>query len=61
LARGRTNKAIAQLLDVSDSTVKTHVLHIYDKLDVRTRLDLISLAIERGWVQDARPASTRSA
>jgi DNA-binding NarL/FixJ family response regulator len=39
LARGRTNKAIAQLLDVSDSTVKTHVLHIYDKLDVRTRLD----------------------
>lgn len=33
LARDRTNQAIAQLLSVSESTVKTHVLHIYDKLD----------------------------
>jgi DNA-binding CsgD family transcriptional regulator len=35
---------------VSESTVKTHVLHIYEKFNVRTRLDLISLAIEQGVV-----------
>lgn len=34
---------------------------IYEKLEVRTRLDLLSLAIERGWVQDARSGSRGSA
>ncbi len=46
----------AQMLGLHESTVKTHVLHIYEKLEVRTRLDLISLAIERGWVQNAAGA-----
>ena len=52
LIRGRTNKTIAKLLGVSESTVKTFVTRIYEKLEVRTRLDLLSLAIERGWVED---------
>jgi DNA-binding NarL/FixJ family response regulator len=34
--------------------VKTFVTRIYEKLELRTRLDLLSLAIERGWV-DAGP------
>lgn len=51
LIRGRTNKEIAKLLGVSESTVKTFVTRIYEKLEVRTRLDLLSLAIERGWVE----------
>jgi hypothetical protein len=38
---------IAKLLGVSESTVKTFVTRIYEKLEVRTRLDLLSLAIER--------------
>jgi hypothetical protein len=37
-------------LNVSESTVKTHLLHIYEKLGARTRLGLIGLAIERGWI-----------
>lgn len=52
LIRGRTNKTIAKLLGVSESTVKTFVTRIYEKLEVRTRLDLLSLAIERGWVEN---------
>ena len=37
---------------VSESTVKTFVTRIYEKLEVRTWLDLLSLAIERGWVDN---------
>lgn len=61
LIRGRTNKTIAQMLGVSESTVKTHVTRIYEKIEVRTRLDLLSLAIERGWVQDSRAGTSGSA
>jgi DNA-binding NarL/FixJ family response regulator len=37
----RTNREIARLLFIEESTVKVHVHHIYDKLGVRSRLDLI--------------------
>jgi hypothetical protein len=47
LVRGRTNKQIAQRLGVTDHTVKTQVNRIYEKLEVRNRLDLLTLAIER--------------
>jgi DNA-binding NarL/FixJ family response regulator len=36
-----TNREIARLLFIEESTVKVHVHHIYDKLGVRSRLDLI--------------------
>jgi len=52
LIRGRTNKQIAQRLGVTDHTVKTQVNRIYEKLEVRNRLDLLTLAIERGWIGD---------
>jgi two-component system nitrate/nitrite response regulator NarL len=50
LVRGRTNKQIAARLGVTDHTVKTQVNRIYEKLEVRNRLDLLTLAMERGWV-----------
>jgi DNA-binding NarL/FixJ family response regulator len=53
LVRGRTNKQIAQRLGVTDHTVKTQVNRIYEKLEVRNRLDLLTLAIERGWVEES--------
>jgi DNA-binding NarL/FixJ family response regulator len=37
IAEGLTNKAIARTLFVEESTVKVHVLHIFDKLGVRSR------------------------
>ena len=37
VARGRTNKEIASALGISDRTVQTHTLHVYEKLGVDTR------------------------
>ena len=37
IATGKTNKAIAQALFLSEKTVDRHVSNIFDKLDVRTR------------------------
>ena len=57
-----TNREIATLLFIEESTVKVHVHHIYDKLGVRSRLDLIVQAtLERsGQATSAMggPAST---
>ena len=51
LVRGRTNKQIAHRLGVTDHTVKSQVTRIYEKLEVRNRVDLYALAVERGWVK----------
>lgn len=50
LISGLPNKAIAQKLFISASTVKTHTLHLYDKMDVVNRSSAILKAIELGWV-----------
>jgi DNA-binding CsgD family transcriptional regulator len=36
-AQGHTNRAIAQTLFITEKTVETHLAHVYDKLDVRSR------------------------
>src|SRR5699024_12038986 len=36
MAKGKTNKEIAETLFVSEKTVKTHVSHIFAKLQVRS-------------------------
>jgi DNA-binding NarL/FixJ family response regulator len=59
LVRGRTNKQIAQRLGVTDHTVKSQVNRIYEKLEVRNRLDLLTLAIERGWVEEKHNTGLR--
>jgi two-component system nitrate/nitrite response regulator NarL len=61
LVRGRTNKQIAQRLGVTDHTVKSQVNRIYEKLEVRNRLDLLTLAIERGWVENGKECKERKA
>jgi hypothetical protein len=38
----------------NDTSVKTQINRIYEKLEVRNRLDLLALAIERGWVDESR-------
>ncbi len=48
IARGETNRGTAVRLFISEATVKTHLLHIYAKLDVNDRAAAVATAYERG-------------
>jgi ATP/maltotriose-dependent transcriptional regulator MalT len=42
LVQGRSNPEIARTLFISESTVKVHVRHIYEKFGVRTRVEAVA-------------------
>ncbi len=48
IAGGETNRGAAARLFISEATVKTHLLHIYEKLDVNDRAAAVATAYERG-------------
>ena len=48
LAAGRSNKEIAQRLEVSPNTVKTHVARLFEKLGAKRRTQAILRARELG-------------
>jgi len=50
LAEGRSNKEIANKLDVSPNTVKTHVAKLFEKLEAQRRTEAISRARELGII-----------
>jgi len=50
IARGASNKEIAQETFLSEGTVKSHVSHIMAKLRVERRTDLVRVALAKGLV-----------
>jgi DNA-binding NarL/FixJ family response regulator len=51
VARGTSNKLIARDLEISETTVKTHLLHIFSKLGVDDRTAAVTTAVERGIIR----------
>jgi ATP/maltotriose-dependent transcriptional regulator MalT len=47
IADGATNREAAAKLFVSEATVKTHLLHVYEKLGVRDRAAAVAEAYRR--------------
>jgi two-component system, NarL family, nitrate/nitrite response regulator NarL len=45
LAQGMTNREIAVALGIAETTVKTHLRHVLEKLHVRNRLEAASIAL----------------
>ena len=51
VAEARTNKEVAELLDISPATVETHRGHILQKLDIHNTAELVLYAVRRGVIR----------
>ncbi len=50
LVAGTSNKSIAGRLGLSENTVKSHLNHIFSKLQVQSRGEAVAAALQRGLV-----------
>ena len=50
VADGRSNPQIARELFIGEATVKTHLLHVFEKLEVSDRTRAVTLALELGML-----------
>ena len=55
IARGLSNAEIGQELFISDTTVKTHVTHVLQKLSLRDRVQAVVLAHTAGLFEASEP------
>jgi two-component system, NarL family, response regulator NreC len=50
IAEGKSNKDVADLLNLSPNTVETHRAHIMDKLDVHNAAEIVLYAVRKGVI-----------
>jgi DNA-binding NarL/FixJ family response regulator len=55
VADGLSNQQIAARLFVSQATVKSHLVHIFAKLDADSRTAAVAIAVRRGLIRRSRP------
>jgi two-component system NarL family response regulator len=51
MANGSSNKEIAVTLTISERTVKSHLAHLFEKLQVTSRTEAVRVATRRGLVR----------
>lgn len=51
VAKGHSNKQIAEILHLSIKTIESHRSHIVEKLQLRTRSELVEYAIKKGLLE----------
>ncbi len=51
VADGLSNQQVAQRLFVSQATIKSHLVHIFDKLDADSRTAAVAIARNRGLIR----------
>ena len=54
VAQGAANKEVARTLYISETTVKTHLSHIFTKLGVDDRTAAVTVALDRGILRRPR-------
>lgn len=50
VAKGASNKEVGKALHISTATVKTHLIHIFNKLGVADRTSAVTTALEKGII-----------
>jgi two-component system, NarL family, response regulator LiaR len=50
VARGMSNKEIAEKLFISERTVQTHLFNVFKKLDTGSRTEAVLRAVREGWL-----------
>ena len=53
MAWGYSNKEIAAQLNICVKTVETYKARLSEKLDLKSRTDIVRFALRQGWLQDA--------
>lgn len=49
--KGLTNREIAEVLGISENTVKNHLRNIMEKLQMNNRVQAATFALQEGWLQ----------
>lgn len=52
IAQGHSNKEIAQQLNIAVKTVESHKANLMQKLELRTRTEIVRYALRQGWLHE---------